>query len=177
MTVAGKRYGPERGLWQGTVKGLDHDKRWIEIDTVVPGDVNAACIYVSNHAYSRNTAYRIAAITPVDAGTRIGLGTQPMLLGQGRIHEIADGNTILSDIPHEYGRSVVGGTNPRFFDGKRLFNGRGAETNLRTAVFGSPVKLQVESIQGFDVGDTLYYYDVQVGDTVTIPTAWDTTNP
>ena len=80
---------------------------------------------------------------------------------------------ILSDVPHEYARSVVGGSTTRFFDGKLLRGPNGASTHVDTIEFAAPMKLHVESIDGFEEGDSLYYYDVQKGDRVVVLTAWD----
>ena len=35
------------------------------------------------------------------------------------------------------------------------------------------MKLHVDSTEGFETGDTLYYYDLQKGDSVTILAAWE----
>ncbi len=177
VTIGGKRHGPDQGIYRGRIQAVDYEQRWVEVDATVPEDVAAACVYFSNPAYSRNTAYRIYGVKRTRTGTRIELGPQPMLLGQGRVHQITSDDSMDSDIPHDYQRSVVGGSNPRFLDGKRVTNGRGAETHLRTAVFGSPMQLEVESVDGFEEGDTLYYYDIQVGDAMTLPTAWEVSGP
>jgi hypothetical protein len=79
---------------------------------------------------------------------------------------------ISSDVPHEYALSVVGGLNTRFFDGKLVLGERGASTRIESVEFGVPMKLRVESTDGFRVGEKLYYYDVRRGDRVVIPTAW-----
>ena len=172
-TVAGRRYGPDRGIWTGKVIALSYDERRVEVDAAVPASIRADGIYFSNPGYSRNTAYRIYGTERTPRGTRIDLGPQPMLLGQGRVHQIGLDNVVFSDIPHDYARSVVGGKNSRFFDGKLVTNGRGALTRLKRIVSDSPMQLAVDSTDGFGDGDTLYYYDVQVGDTFAIPTAWE----
>jgi len=168
-----RRIGPELGLLRGTITALDYDSRWIEIDSTLPAQAIAPCVYVDRPGYSRQTAYRIYGSTPTGTGCRIDLGTQPMLLGRGRVHQILSERRIETDIPHEYCRSVVGRTNPGFFDGKLMTNGKGARTTLDKAVYGQPMALHVKSSVGFHEGDPLLYYDVQVGDTVTIPTAWE----
>ena len=173
VRLDGKPCGPRLGIFSGTVVGLNHEERWVETDSqFTPDECDAPAVYFSNPGYSRNTAYRIYGIQPTADGTRISLGPQSMLLGQGRVHQLEPG-TIRSDVPHEYTRSVVGGSNPRFFDGKLVTNQSGASTRIKTMEFGTPTKLQVESTEGFQPGDTLYYYDVQEGDRLTIPTAWE----
>ena len=97
-----------------------------------------------------------------------------MLLGRGRVHEITVDGDMLTDIPHDYARARIGGPNSRFFDGKRVTNARGAATNLHSAIFGSPMQLKVESVEGFVEGDPLYYYDLQVGDAAAVACEWET---
>ena len=173
VRLDGKPCGPKQGIFSGTVVGLNHKERWVETDLQFTPDKRAArAVYFSNPGYSRNTAYRIYDVRPIADGIRIGLGPQSMLLGQGRVHQL-EPSTIQSDVPHEYTRSVVGGSNPRFFDGKLVTSSSGVSTHIRTMEFGTPTKLQVESTKGFQAGDTLYYYDVQKGDRVVIPTAWE----
>ena len=173
VTVDGKRYGPAKGVWEGKVVSLSYDERWVEVDTALPEDARPAGVYFSNPEYSRNTAYRIYGAKPTPQGTRIDLGAQPMLLGQGRVHDITLDGDILSDIPHDYARPRIGASNSRFFDGKLVTNGRGASTHLKAMLYGLPMKLKVESVGGFAEGDKLFYYDVQVGDDVVVPTAWE----
>lgn len=173
VSVGGKPAGPEKGVFRGTVVELNYDQRWIETDVrLPPGDGAGLAVYFSNPHYSRNTAYRIYAVEPTPRGARIRLGPQPMLLGRGRVHHI-EKNTIQSDIPHEYGKSVVGGNNPRFFDGKLVRGNRGAATHITSLEFASPMKLHVESTEGFRIGDTLSYYDLQAGDQVVVLAAWE----
>ena len=173
VSIGGKPAGPQQGVFRGHAVELDYDQRWIETDLrLPPGEWTGAAVYLSNPRYSRNTAYRIHTVEPTPRGARIGLGPQPMLLGQGRVHQV-EKSRILSDIPHEYGKSVVGGINSRFFDGKLVRNDRGAATHIRSLEFASPMRLHVESTQGFQAGDTLSYYDVQPGDQVMVLSAWE----
>lgn len=173
VSIGARRYGPDKGIWRGTVTDLNYEERWIELDADLPADLHAECVYFSNPKYSRNTAYRIYGTRRTARGARLELGPQPLLLGQGRVLQVTLEGDILSDIPHDYCRSKVGGSNPRFFDGKLLTNERGTKTNLQTMTYGSPMKLEVESADDFRDGDVLFYYDVQIGDAVTIPTAWE----
>ena len=173
VRIAGERYGPAKGLWQGRVVKLSCDERWVEVDTKLPDGLKAEGVYFSNPKYSRNTAYRIYGIEPTSRGSRVALGPQPMLLGQGRVHQITLAGEILSDIPHDYAKSRISGRNSRFFDGKLVSNGRGASTHLEAMLSGTPMRLKVESVEGFAEGDKLYYYDVQIGDEAAVPAAWE----
>ena len=173
VRVAGKPWGPKHGVFRGKVAALDYEQRWVEIDAALPSQGwDGAGVYFSSPGYSRATAYRIYGIERAGERTRIQLGPQPMLLGRGRVHQLAPGNVILSDIPHEYGRSVVGGRRTGFFDGKLVRGPAGVATRIKSVEFGVPMTLRVESIEGFTEGDTLYYYDVHKGDDVTLPLSW-----
>ena len=173
VTVNGVSCGPEQGVFRGTIVDLDYDDHWIEADLQLPSnETNGSVVYCTGNNYSRNTAYRIYNAEPTAKGTRIKLGPQSMLLGQGRVHRLEPG-LILSDIPHEYARSVVGGNTTQFFDGKLVRSPDGASTNIDTVKFGAPMKLHVASTDGFQEGDTLHYYDLQKGDTLTILTPWE----
>ncbi|NUQ63861.1 MAG: heparinase II/III family protein, partial [Pirellulales bacterium] len=172
VRIAGKPVGPKQGILRGAVVELDYDQNWIEIDFPLPqGDWAGAAVSFHNPGYSRNTAYRIYGVQPAARGTRIALGPQPMLLGQGRVHH-AEAKQILSDIPHEYAKSVVGANNTRFFDGKLVHNQSGAATRISSVEFDVPMKLHVEDAEGFQVGDTLRYYDVQKGDAAAVVVTW-----
>ncbi|MBC8871358.1 MAG: hypothetical protein H8E44_18180 [Planctomycetes bacterium] len=175
VRVNGKPCGPEHGVFRGKIVDLDYGGRWVEADLELPQkerDWSGSAVYFTGAGYSRNTAYRIYDVEPTARGTRIKLGPQSMLLGQGRVHRL-EPNLIFSDIPHEYAISVVGGNKTRFFDGKHVRSQSGASTNIKTIEFGTPMKIHVDSTDGFEDGDTLHYYDLQKGDRVTILTAWE----
>ena len=173
VRVGSKRYGPEVGVLTTRVTRLDYEERWVEVDFALPEDLQDACVTFSNPRYSRNTGYRIYGTRRTASGSRIDLGSQAMLLGQGRVHHIASEEKLFSDIPHDYACTRLGGADSRFFDGKLVTNGNGGSTHLQQVLFATPMELRVDSTEAFSEGDTLFYYDVQVGDTVTIPTAWE----
>ena len=170
------KLAPQPAFYAGEVVRVNYDERWVEVRTDPPlpaeGLAGEPAIFSSDR-YTRTTAYRIAQIAPGEGVARISLGDQGMLLGQGRAHEIPTPQVIMTDIPHEYARSVVGGKDDGLFNGKLLRGESGAETYLKAVHFATPMKLLVEDATGFEDGEVLYYYDVAVGDRVTIPTsAW-----
>jgi len=176
VRLAGKPCGPKRGLWRATVVALDYEQRWVELDAALPAEGwDGAGVYFTNHRYSRTTAYRVYGVEPAGGRTRIRLGPQPMLLGQGRVHQRTAGGVLLSDVPHEYARSVVGGRNTRFFDGKLLRGAGGAATHIQSVEARVPMRIAVDRIDGFKEGEALLYYDVQQGDEALVPTCWQGT--
>lgn len=174
VSVAGRALGPSQGRYLGTVTAIDEDRHGVDVATAIPADGISRLVIFRNPAYSRDTAYRIAGLTPLPGGgTRIDIGEQPILLGQGRVHQIRPGNLITSDVPHEFARSVVGGSTTRFFDGKRLRSGRGIETTIRHMTYGQPMRIEVQSTEGFAEDDALLYYDLSLGDQAIVYTAWE----
>jgi len=174
VSLAGRALGPRQGRYTGKVTAIDEQRHSVDLATAIPADGISRMVIFRNPAYSRDTAYRIAGLAPMPGGgTRIDLGDQPILLGTGRVFQRRPGNTIASDVPHEFARSVVGGATTRFFDGKRLGNGRGAQTTIRQVVHGEPMRIDVQDASGFAEGDTLFYYDVSPGDQAMVYTAWE----
>jgi len=171
VKVAGKAYGPAVAAFRGKLTRVNYAERWVETDAKLPPTgLSGEIITFSNPRYSRNTAYRIQAVEATKAGSRIHLGDQSLILGRGRVFEVVDATTMTTEIPHEYGRSVVSGVQDRFFDGKLLRSDRGQETHLTALEYGTPMRLSVDSTEGFDEGDGFVYGDVQVGDDFTVPT-------
>jgi hypothetical protein len=163
----------------GKVVAANYEEHWVEVEAGTPlpatGLEGEPAVF-SSPRYTRTTAYRIAKISPAARGlaaprVRIEFGDQAMRLGQGRVHQIPDEHTILTDIPHDYAKSVIGGADDGFFNGKLLQGESGAKTFLRAVEFDTPMKLRVESSAGFSEGEVLHYCDLAVGDTVTIPTS------
>lgn len=176
VTYAGQRLGPAQGRFTGPVVAIDEAGHSIDIGTAIPADGVARVVVFRNPAYSRDTAYRIVGMAPLPGGgTRLDLGSQPVLLGRGRVHQRRPGNVLSSDVPHEFARSVLNRSSTRFFDGKRVTNGRGTETRIREVVYEEPMRVEVEQAEGFAEGDDLFYYDVSLGDEAIITTAWEAT--
>ncbi|MBI2299849.1 MAG: heparinase II/III family protein, partial [Armatimonadetes bacterium] len=172
VSGAGFALTPAATSLTGSITAVDYEHNTVDTAAKLPaaGLEGEAVIY-SRPEWSRTSAYRIERIEPLANGSRIHLGSQSLLLGQGRVMDIRDDNTVLSDIPHEFTRSVVGGTQTRFFDGKLLVTGGGASTRIRRMTFAQPMPITVEDASVLKPGDTIRYYDLGVGDGFTIPTA------
>lgn len=130
----------------------------------LPAGLRGAAILFSNPAYSRNTAYRIAAA----AARRVELEETPRL-GFGRVQTLPDAATITTMVPHEYANSVRRPGGSTFFQGKRIRSESGAVTRIRSVSQGQPVVLKVESSRGFRTGEMFYYEDLQPGDVFDVP--------
>lgn len=139
----------------------------IRVDSTWPDDgrYDGDPLHISNSGYSRNAAYTISNVTQ----DRIRIAQTGTLLGRGVIHDIPDGRTLITHVPHEYARSVTRRGPSGFFQGKLLQTEDGtAATHIREVVFGDPMTIRVDSSAGFKVGQTFYYHDIQPGDNVAV---------
>ncbi len=172
LEVAGARVEAQTPLHGAKVTRVDYERNTVDVQPALPAaGLEGEAVLFANAKYSRNTAYRIERIEAIAGGSRIHLGTQSMVLGQGRIADRVDAHLLTTEVPHDYARSVVGSTNDGFFNGKRMVAETGAVTHLKEVIFGTPMRLAVENASAFRTGDVVRYYDVQEGDSLTIPTA------
>jgi hypothetical protein len=155
---------PERTGWEGTVEGLDPERRVLTTDAALPDDgrLEGALITFSNPGYSRTTSYRIARILKEGGWTRIFLD-EPVVLGKGEASEIKGPHILVSRIPHEYARSVTR-QDSGFFQGKLIRSASGAETRIVRTTPGKALELEVEDASVFKPGEIFHYIDLQKGD-------------
>jgi len=151
--------------WSGVVSGLDVAGSTFTTSTPLPADgtLNGQMIVFSNPRYSRTTAYRIVRVEAAGAQRRVWLHAS-VVLGKGLVHSVCDPHTLLTVIPHEYGRSTPRVGDPGFFQGKRIRLSSGSGTHITGVRYGQPMRLEVESTQEFQYNDLFYYDDIQVGD-------------
>ncbi len=171
LTAGDVTITPETGAYSGRVTGVDADRNTVDLDVPLTGAnlLGEAAIF-SRREWNRTSGYHIVAVEPRGQGCRLHFGAQSLLLGQGRVMAITDDHTVVSDIPHDYVRSVVDQHSSGFFTGKRVISSSGAETRLREVAFGQPMPLQVDSVNGLRANDVLRYIDLGPGDQVRIPT-------
>ena len=179
VRVANQAVGPPAGGWTGTIQAIDYDRHTVEIQSDQPlPDTLGSVARVSNPAYSRTTGYRIHGLRALGPKRfLLDLGDQSPILGHGRVHQLASDTSLKTDVPHEYARSVVGGADSRFFDGKTIRNDAGATTRIKRLRFGAPMALTVQSTEGFAEGDRFTYLDLAPGDQLHIPAAWQIAIP
>ena len=157
-----------RDAWRGTVAAVDYETNVLTTSAPLPAgsSLEGAVIYLSNPRYSRNSAYRIERVEEVGGRRRIRLA-QTIVLGRGQVGKVVDARSLTTVIPHEYARTVQRGESG-FFQGKRIATAAGAST-LITGTHYSEGLLRVENTAGFRPGEVFRYYDVQAGDTFTVP--------
>ena len=104
----------------------------------------------------------------VPGGAELSFGDQTLTLGKIVLDENpADDHTLTSLVPHDYTRNKFGNT--AYFAGKLLVRPvDGLRTHVRSATYGQPSLITVDSTAGLVAGDTLLYVDVQPGDTFDI---------
>ncbi|MCC6445637.1 MAG: heparinase II/III family protein [Armatimonadetes bacterium] len=165
FTGFGWRVRLKRGAWSGTVLKTDSAGHTIltQLPLPVDGSLNGKTIIFSNLRYSRTTAYRISRIEAQRALRRVYLNADTAL-GRGQVGEVMDARTLTSSIPHEYAHSVRRIGESGFFEGKLLRTGRGAQALVQGIAYGQPMRLSVDSAQGFEPGDVFHYEDIQAGD-------------
>lgn len=150
---------------QAVVKELPDGSPAIRMSEEWPADgrYDQSPVYISNPAYSRNSAYVLCSLEKNVAR----LEQADTLLGSGVVQEIPDEHTLISRIPHEYACGLKRGASSGFFKGKLLASNDGrAGTRIRKAVLGDALRLEVDSTKGFQAGQAFRYHDVQPGDTI-----------
>ncbi|MDD8014557.1 MAG: heparinase II/III family protein [Acidobacteriota bacterium] len=165
LGIPGWSLTPRTDSWSGIVTEVDTGRSIVTGSTPLPDDgtLDGAVIVFGNPGYSRSTAYHIARVEKAGKGSRIHLrGT--VVLGIGKVGAVTDGHVLTSVIPHEYANSVRRGNGSGFFQGKRVRTASGAAGRLKSAHYGIPMNLVLESTAGFKAGDELFYDDLQPGD-------------
>jgi len=171
VQLGNRRFTMPAAAFRGKVRRVNYEERWVETDAKLPTrGLEGALVTFNNSRYTRNTAYRIHTVQALGNGSRILLGDQSLILGRGRVFDVLNEETMTSEIPHDYARSVIGGKNYGFFNGKLIRSIRGKETHLKSLEYANPMRLIVDSTEGFEEGDDFTYCDVQVGDEVIVPT-------
>ncbi len=150
--------------FEAKVVSVDPETCAVDVDQTVPDGLEQYIAVFSNPAYSRTTAYHIAT----GRGKRLTLQGSSLVLGKGRVQEIRDDKTIVSDVTHEYAKTVRVMRSTRFFDGKRVVGPKGSATRVRSTIPGTPLILTVDDAHAFRQGDVFEYVDVSEGDTVRI---------
>lgn len=154
----------EPGAWQGRVQGVDYGSRLVRVSASLPADgrLDGALIVFSNPAYSRTTAYRVAAARRDGSATVLELEADPTL-GLLQVDEIDEAaNVFWSLIPHEYMRGL--GRPTRFFAGKRIDAGGEKLAAIVQADYGSPCVIHVDDASKLPRGEKVFIRDVQTGD-------------
>jgi WD40 repeat protein len=154
--------------WRGKVLTVDYERNVVTTDAPLPADgrLTGGIVCFSNPAYTRNTPYRIAAVTQADDKTTISLGDSTLLLGKGRVSGAPpDRRTLVSLIPHEYARAKQQLSPNGFFTGKLIRTAGGKKTTrVLDVISGQPLIVRVEDSRPFQDGDDFFYCDVQPGD-------------
>ena len=146
-----------------TVVSVDPEAGRVILDSEPPEAVEGLVAVFSNPAYSRTTAYHVRE----SDGPRLALEASSLVLGVGRVAAVTGPKTMLSDIPHEYAKSVRR-ISSRFFDGKVLKGEGGGTTRTVAATPGSPIELSVEDASVFRTGERFQYLDIAPADRVRI---------
>ncbi len=163
LAIDGEVIDSGPGVLTGKIVEVDAVECRVRLDQPIDGDLEGLVAIFSNPGYSRTTVYHIAEAS----GDSLYLQANSLVLGKGRVHSI-DGDTIISDVPHEYARSVPRKHSTLFFDGKRMVGPSGVSTRILSTHQSDTLRIEVESASGFEVGDGFEYIDLSPGDEVRI---------
>lgn len=164
LALNGVPLGDVPGVFAAEIVALDQDERRVRLSTAPPHGVNSGLVALfSNSAYNRNAAYHIRKVED----DWLYLETGSLTLGVGRVWDVRDPTTILSDVPHEYARHVRQRPS-RFFDGKLIEGEGGGRTRVQGVMPGTPLTLTVEDANALKPGEQFTYLDIAPGDRVHI---------
>lgn len=150
-------------LFVADVVSVDDDSQTVTLDKDVPVDSAGQVAVFSSPRYSRTTAYHVAS----NDGKDLSLRASTLSLGMGRVSAVPDAQTVLSDVPHEYAKSVSR-ISSRFFDGKVIAAEDGRTARITNVEPGAPLVLHVDDATVFQAGDRFIYRDIVPGDKVRI---------
>jgi hypothetical protein len=172
------RYGPwqvqaEKVRHDGVIEQVDYDARRLLTRTPLPSQVlNGATVVITNPAYSRNTAYKVAGVSELGDGLyAIELGQAALELGRTEIERVSgDGQLALkAPLPTAFEYN----TDTRALHGKQVANGRTRTSGVVQANPSMKSLRLVEPVAGWEAGDPLVILDVSTGDTFEILTQVD----
>lgn len=153
--------------WQTQVETLPDGSPTLRSTNVWPSDgrYDGCPMYVDNPAYSRNSAYVVKAASE----NRVQVQQADTLLGVGVVDAIPDGRTLVTSIPHEYACAMGWRETSTFFRGKLVTVIDGpAAARIQKVSMTNDLRLEVDSTEGFKVGQRFHYHDVQPGDTLRV---------
>ncbi|GMV91030.1 MAG: hypothetical protein AMXMBFR82_08080 [Candidatus Hydrogenedentota bacterium] len=154
--------GPD--AFEATVVAADRDTCSVELNTPIPEGLEQLVAVFSNPLYSRTTAYHVEAAQD----STLVLQGSSFVVGKGRVAEIRDEHTIVSDVTHEYAKTVRAQLSTRYFDGKTIVGEDGGTTRVRGTEPGTPLVVTVDDASVLQPGEVFVYRDVVEGDTVRI---------
>ena len=162
LVVDGKEFLSGQ-LFVADVLSVDETTRTVALDKEVPADCAGQVAVFSSPHYSRTTAYHVAS----NDGHDLSLRASTLSLGMGRVSAVPDAQTLLSDVPHEYAKSVSR-MSSRFFDGKVIAAEDGRTARIAGVEPGAPLVLHVDDATVFHAGDRFAYCDIVPGDKMRI---------
>lgn len=162
------RVGP--GVIQAVVSTVDPEAVTVQLDRPVPEACTGQTAIFSSRTARRTSGYRITAAT----GDTLRLDAASLDLGLGRVRQREEPQILISDIPHEYSRSMQRPEATGYFDGKLLIGRQGGRANVVSISPGPPFRIRVAPGDTLQVGEIFDYRDLAPGDSVRIalPAIW-----
>lgn len=172
LTAGGLSAELERAAYEGRIERIDFERNILYTHARLPeGDTLAGgFVSLGNTAYSQRSLYRIASVSREGDLTALQLAPTTLILGRAHLGAApSDAHALPNIVPLEYAKRV-GRQSSGFFRGKRVATPDGrAATHLRDVAGTTGIEMTAESTRGFRAGDDLVIYDVQAGDTFSLP--------
>jgi hypothetical protein len=149
--------------WEGRVEAVDAAAGRVTTSTPLPVDGSLAGAFASfvRGTGGRSSSYRIARVTGAGTARTMELD-ETILLGRGVVDEIRDGRTILSPVPHEFGRGVSRGDSG-YFRGALVRSAEGATAVVRSMKPGRSLEIETDDASSFRKGEAFVYEDITPG--------------
>ncbi|MBI5381737.1 MAG: hypothetical protein HZA31_07545 [Opitutae bacterium] len=169
LAVDGRVLTQGAGAVSGRIAKVDTAACAVELDTELPTTAEGQMAVFSNPLWTRTSAYRVVRVS----GRHLALDATALSLGVGRVAKQVDPQTISSDVPHEYVKTMFR-TPTRFFDGKLAVGRSGGSTRVKAIKPGTPHQIAVENSAALKADEMFDYMDLSAGDQVRIalPQVW-----
>ncbi|MEO6876445.1 MAG: hypothetical protein ABI222_16630 [Opitutaceae bacterium] len=171
LLVAGRSLVAGPGVITGRIQRVDAATATVDTDVEVPPAVSGLVAIFASPAAGRTTSYHVARAE----GRQVRLEAATLRLGEGRVQRYDDPQTLVSDTPHEYARSVQHPYATGYFDGRILSGRNGGFARIVGIEPGPPFRIHVAAGATLREGEHFDYLDLEPGDrmTIALPGTWN----
>lgn len=169
LSVGGHVLIKGKGSVTAKIISIDPKTCTVNLDSKIPSDLSGQTAIFSNPAWTRTSAYYINKA----GGRQLVLKASTLSLGLGRVSKQLADSTILSDIPHEYTKTIKWKSS-RYFEGKMISGHENGAAQITSVKSGSPMTISIKPGSTLKEGELFDYMDVSPGDKVRIalPQVW-----
>ncbi len=169
LIVANHTYFKGKGALIAKVIKSNAKTCTVELDTKIPDNIAGQTAIFSNPAWTRTSGFSIEKVIDQKDARRasLQLKASTLSLGLGHVNKKVDDTSILSDIPHEYTKTIKWKSS-RYFEGKMILGNENGSARITSVKSGSPMTISVEPGFTLREGEMFNYMDVSPGDQVRI---------